>query len=349
MAWAPPIRLIVTVAAAVLFSAPAGQAQALRRVLFGSCLDAARSHPILDSVVREQPGLFLFMGDNIYADTADPILLEQRYRELADSPRFRKLAATCPLLATWDDHDYGANDAGRDFQAKVESRRRFLDFWQVPPDSARRSHQGVYDSNSYGPPDRRVQVILLDTRFFRSPLRWGRLPGLTHGPFVPDESPAATILGEEQWQWLEERLREPARLRLIVSSIQVLSAHHGWEAWANFPLELQRLLELLRRTRAEGVLFLSGDRHFAEISRRDPPGLYPLYDVTSSSMNRRFPADEPNANAFRVDGFYLKENFGALEIDWEHADPLLVLRIQDVEGREVLRQEIPLSSLSLRP
>ncbi len=322
---------------------------ALRRILFGSCLIPTRPHPTLDVAVRERPDLFIFMGDNVYADTSDPAVLEHRYAELRDDPAFQRLEAACPVLATWDDHDYGANDAGGDFPAKVMSREHFLDFWRVPADSPRRGHGGVYDSASFGPPGRRVQVILLDTRYFRSPLRVGRIPGLAHGPFVAEDNPSATILGEEQWRWLEERLREPARVRLVVSSIQVLAAQHGWEAWANFPLEQQRLLEIVRRTQASGVIFLSGDRHFAEISRLDAEGLYPLYDVTSSGLNRKFPVDEPDANRSRVGGAYIGHNVGALDIDWDRGDPLLTVRILDAEARERLRQEIPLSRLSAQP
>jgi alkaline phosphatase D len=345
-------RLAVAAALAAAGALPlAAQADgpALRRILFGSCLIPTRPHPTLDAAVRERPDLFIFMGDNVYADTTDPAVLERKYAELANDPEFQRLEAACPVLATWDDHDYGANDAGADFPAKVMSRERFLDFWKVPPDSPRRAHEGVYDSASFGPPDRRVQVILLDTRSFRSRLRIGRIPGLSHGPFVPNEDPDATILGAGQWRWLEARLREPARVRLIVSSIQVLAAQHGWEAWANFPREQQRLLETLRATSASGVIFLSGDRHFAEISRFDAPGLYPLYDVTSSGLNRRFPVDEANPNRFRVGGAFIGHNFGELDIDWDREDPLLAVRILDAEGRERLRQEIPLDSLRARP
>lgn len=143
----------------------------------------------------------------------------------------------------------------------------------------------------------------------------------------------------------------------MVSGIQVLSEHHGWEAWANFPRERERLFELLRRTRAEGVVFLSGDRHFAEFSRRQEPGLYPLYDITSSGLNRRFPEDCVNSNRFRLagadpdtatsatPGTWLLENFGELEVDWDLDDPVLRFRIADASGATRLALEVPLAEL----
>ncbi len=276
-------------------------------------------------------------------------MLHRKYAELAASAGFQRLAAACPLLAIWDDHDYGWNDAGGGFLMKKESRRQFLDFWRVPADSPRRRHEGVYDAASFGPPGNGLQVILLDTRYFRSRLHPGRPANWVRGPYLPDGRAAASLLGETQWRWLEERLREPARLRLLVSGIQVLSEHHGWEAWANFPREQERLFELLRRTRAEGLLILSGDRHFAEISRRQEPGLYPLYDVTSSGLNRRFPEDYVGPNRFRLTGAdlgaYLLENFGELEVEWDDPAPVLRVRIADVAGRARLALDIPLSEL----
>jgi alkaline phosphatase D len=323
------------------------------RILFGSCLDPSQPHPILDTAVERRPDLFLFLGDNIYADTLDPAELSRKYGLLAASPGFRRLAAASPLLATWDDHDYGANDAGMGFPMKKESRRQFLDFWQVPAASPRRRHEGIYDAAAYGTPGRRLQVILLDTRYFRSRLRPGRSPTWVRGPYLPDGRPGASLLGEAQWGWLEKRLREPARLRLVVSSIQVLSEHHGWEAWANFPREQERLFELLRRSRAEGVVFLSGDRHFAEISRRQEPGLYPLYDITSSGLNRRFPENYVNPNRYRLEGdrldAYLLENFGELEVDWDDPAPVLRVRIADSGGEIRLALDVPLSELRFPP
>ena len=61
------------------------------------------------------------------------------------------------------------------------------------------------------------------------------------------------MLGDAQWAWLAERLREPAALRLIVSSIQVLAEGHGWERWSNLPKERQRLFDLIRDTGARSV------------------------------------------------------------------------------------------------
>jgi len=93
---------------------------------------------------------------------------------------------SCPVLAIWDDHDYGANDAGADFPMREVSQQLFLDFWNVPLDSARRAHPGVYDSWMIGPAEHQVQILLLDTRYFCDPFRGVRsLPLWPEAPTSP--------------------------------------------------------------------------------------------------------------------------------------------------------------------
>ncbi len=318
------------------------------RILFGSCLDAEKPHPILNTIIGMNPDLFIFLGDNIYADTAQSEIMEKKYSALSSSPLFQRLRATCPVLAVWDDHDYGANDAGKEYPMKEASMRIFLDFWKVPPDSSRRKNPGIYDAVRVGPFERSIQIILLDTRYFRTSLRRGRALSPAYGPYLPDSSEDAVLLGEEQWDWLENQLMLPAKIRIIASSIQVLSEHHGWEAWANFPEEEKRLIRLIKKTGAEGVLFISGDRHFAEITQRKMGNIYPLYDLTSSGLNQIFPSKAPNENRYREGEYYLKENFGMISIDWSRSNPLIILQIYDKKGNVRLEKTLSLSDLNFK-
>jgi alkaline phosphatase D len=325
----------------------------LQRVLFGSCIEQTRPVPALESARVFGPDLFVFLGDNVYADTANMETMRRRYERLARKPEYRELLSRCPVEATWDDHDYGANDAGADYAMREASEEVFLDFWNVPADDPRRGRPGVYAARLFGPPDRRVQLILLDTRYFRSPLvRGGRRPG--KGPYRPNEAPEATLLGEAQWRWLEEQLRVPARLRIVATSIQFSASHHGWESWANFPLEQERFFGLVRRTGAKGILFISGDRHMAELSVLRRPGLYPLYDLTSSGLNVGFPLSVPLENENRLEDAYLLPNFGLVLIDWgpegapaSWGSPALTLEIRDKAGNVRLTRRVAAGELSL--
>lgn len=334
----------------------------LSRFAFGSCAKQDRPQPIWESVVEFRPQYFTFLGDNIYGDTEDMAVLRSKYQQLGNQPGYKKLKAICPIYATWDDHDYGVNDGGAEYPKKRESQQVFLDFFEAPQDDVRRKREGVYSAQVFGPPGRRVQLILLDARYFRSPLKTGFQPGEPgdgyRGKYAPNTDPEATILGEAQWKWLEKQLKVPAELRFIGSGIQVIADQHGSEMWGNFPHERKRLFSLIKKTKAEGVVFLSGDRHLAEIARLPADHAlgvgYPLYDITSSSLNTpsgnftqagtRF-ANE--INSYRVGLTYFETNFGTVEIDWDQRDPVIRLQVRDAEGGVVLQQRVKLSELAV--
>lgn len=285
--------------------------------------------------------LFILLGDNIYADTTNASVMAAKYRVRKESAFFQALRKKAPVLATWDDHDFGWNDAGSNYVMKVESQKLFLEFMDEPPDSPRRKREGIYDARTFGPVGQRVQVILLDTRYFRSALATGEnnvVP--SGGKYIPHPDPNVTMLGEAQWKWLEEQLRVPAELRIIASSIQFVSEFSGAEAWANMPREKQRLLGLLKKTKANGVLFISGDRHWAELSRLEREGDYPLYDLTSSALTETHKRGTPTPNRFRDGTTYHDTNVGLITIDWRAKGPEVLLQLLDAGGRVRIEKKI---------
>jgi alkaline phosphatase D len=343
----------------MLPSAPAGEPPPdllVTRIALGSCAKQERPMPIWEAVRGFLPDVLLMLGDNIYGDTEDMAVLRAKYDRLAADPGFARVRAAVPIVAVWDDHDYGVNDGGREYPRKRESQQVFCDFFGIPADAAVRTQEGIHRSLVIGPPGRRVQFLCLDTRFHRSPLEsrpmLGRLKG--QGPYVPSGDPEATVLGEAQWKWLAAALREPAELRIVLSSIQVASTEHGFEHWGNFPAERARLLATLRESGATGVIIVSGDRHSAEISMipaADDALAYPLFDLTASSFNQPKRVDrdgEPNRHRFgsRFHG----ANFGSIEIAWESAadsgSPAVRLAIHDVDGKVVRSAEIPAGELA---
>ena len=239
---------------------------------------------------------------------------------------------------------------------KAESQRAFMDFFTVPDSAPMRSRPGIYDAHIFGPEGQRVQVILLDTRYFRGPLT-RRPKGVKYdfpGHYVPSTDTTSSMLGEAQWTWLEAQLRRPAEVRLLVSSIQVIAEEHGWEKWANLPHERARLLQLLRDTQAEGVILLSGDRHLAEISRLDgdsPEGSgYPLYDGTSSGLNRGGGGSDDEPNRHRIGSANFRQyNFGKIAINWTAKDPVISLQVLDDSGVLALRYDSRLWNLRRFP
>lgn len=323
----------------------------LQRIGFGSCVHQEDPQPIWEPILALKPDLFLLVGDNIYHDVhrskeAKTWTVEQKYQLQASVPGFKKLKEMCPVLGTWDDHDYGLNDAGEEYAHKKETQQALLDFFGVAKDSPRREREGVYHAEVFGPPEKSVQVILLDTRYFRSLLkkRERQIPGV--GPYVANKDPNATMLGEAQWKWLEEQLNVPAKVRLLVSSVQVVPEDHGWEKWMNYPHERERLFKLIRDTKAGGVIALSGDRHHGELSMMDANIGYPLYDLTSSGLSMAFQKWRlQEVNRHRVATMNYGNNFGMIAIDWERKDPIVSLQIRDEVGDIILQQKVPLSVL----
>jgi alkaline phosphatase D len=342
--------LVLLLAVAPAKAQPATQptaGPALQRIAFGSCSDPRKPVPAFLAITRAKPDLMIFVGDNVYADTTDERELRRAYQTLGENPGFRRIKDTCPILATWDDHDYGINDGGAEHPNKAGSQRAFMDFWGVPKDSPRRTRQGVYHAQMFGPEGQRVQVILLDTRYHRGPLT--RRPkndsSRYAGRYLPNPDPSVTMLGEAQWAWLQEQLEKPADLRLIVSSIQFVAEDHGWETWAMLPAERTRLIELIRSTNANGVVILSGDRHHSELSRLDQDAPYPIYDLTSSGLNKPgLEKDEPNRH--RVGQRYPLSNFGLITLDWNRPSPAITLQIIDPQNNVHIEHRVTLDELA---
>ncbi len=319
-------------------SAEIVEEQVLHKIQFASCLHQKMKQPIWKPILENPADLFIFMGDNIYADADKVETLKAGYQLLHRNSYFQDLKKKTRVLATWDDHDYGKNDGGEEYPLKKESEDLFLNFW-VDRTSPAWKRKGVYQSYRFGKEGKRVQIILLDTRYFRSLISksiWSSF-GLTK--HLQNESPSATILGEEQWTWLSDQLDKPAEVRFLVSSIQFIPTEQVYEKWDNFPLERKRLFDFIQKKSVNGLVVLSGDRHFAEISKLDINPFHPLYEFTSSSLNKplTIPVKEPNR--YRLGAIFQKENYGEIEIFWK-AKPELHITIKDTDGNSVMSQKI---------
>jgi len=335
---------------------PEGQ---VSRIAFGSCAKQWQHQAIWEAVIEAKPDLWLFLGDAIYADTDGKTAwlvtekqLAGEWNRLADKPEFQKAHAAIPMMATWDNHDYGSHAGGEEFPVKETSKRIFLNFFGEPVDSERRRTPGIYDAKIFGAVGQRVQIILLDTRFFKDPYkkdprtREERLKAGKVGGYAPDEDTAKTLLGTEQWSWLEKQLAKAADVRLIVSSIQVIPDQKGMDEWGNFPHERKRLFDLIERSGAEGVILLSGNVHFAELSKTGNIG-YPLYELTSSGMTHITEAYAKATNKYRIAGPSTDLNFGLVQIDWK-ADPSTTVTLKTVgtDGSVAFSRTIRLADLT---
>ncbi len=323
----------------------------LTSIAFGSCNTQEWEIPILRTIAGEDHDIFMYIGDNVYGDVysddATMPELREAYHALADRPEFQALRARFPMLATWDDHDYGQNDMGGRFAFKGFAQQLFLDFWRAPQDDVRRTREGIYDAHIFGEADRRVQVILLDTRYFRTNLTMTDERGaMGRERYLPSSDPEQSMLGAAQWAWLEAQLRQPADVRLIVTSIQVHADGHGWEAWRTMPYERDRLYRLVGETGAQGVVFVSGDRHSSGLYVREDVAPYPLYEITSSALNMSFRDENNEPGPHRIGDMYALVNYGVIGFDWDAAE--IALQIKGLDGAVVREQIIPMAEIGAR-
>jgi len=280
-------------------------------IAFGSCSDQDKVQPLWDDIISEGPDLWIWLGDNIYGDSEDKDVMRSKYNKQKSHPLYQKLMSTTPIIGTWDDHDYGINDGGRHFPAKKSNQKEFLDFLDVPKDDPRRSREGIYGSYVLEHSIAKIEVFLLDTRYFRDD------PKKVDGVFDPNHD--GTVLGEAQWKWLEEKLSNSnADIHVFASGIQVIPEEHKYEKWSNFSEDRNRLFDLIKSKNISSPIFISGDRHIGEISKIEVDGKT-FYDVTSSSLTHGWRTIREEPNRHRIGNIVYALNYGVLEISAGHS------------------------------
>lgn len=297
---------------------------------FGSCLTQEKPMPIFNAIKSENYDLFLMLGDNVYGDTDSNDLIELRDAYEKQRENFDRLNLNFPFEAIWDDHDYGKNDGGEEYIYKEEAEQIFLDFWNIPQDDIRRNRPGLYFEKTQEIDGISIQMIFLDTRFFRDAL----LPTDEKGApgkerYVPQTDTSLTMLGEDQWTWLQEQLDKEVDHKIIVTSIQFLAMGHGWEAWKTLPHERQRLIDLVDQSSSE-VLFISGDRHRGGLYQFSTQSGKVISEMTSSSLNLAFANDEEDG-PLRSGPTFVQENYGEILLD--KLTNTLTVNLKDNQGK----------------
>ncbi len=289
----------------------------LRCLAFGSCNRSELDQSYWKRIAAEQPDLWVWLGDNIYADTASTAIRQKYYRELFKNPYYASFRQACPVVGTWDDHDYAWDNHDGRYELKDESKAALLEFLEVPNDHPVWGHQGVYQSYALGPKGQQTQLILLDLRYN-----------------MDRQKQQKELLGDLQWAWLEQELRaSTADLLIIGSSLNVLAPTQGFglEGWQGFGAERQRLMSLLAEIGKPTVL-LSGDRHFAEIAQTRLENGLPVYEIMSSGLTHAVGVKLPHKG--RIGEMVGYKNFGLVHIDWESGAPRVMLEIRSTERKE---------------
>lgn len=299
----------------------------LEVIAFGSCNRQNLPQPMWPVIAKNQPDLWIWAGDNIYGDSKDASVIAAHYKTQSELPAYKLFSDTTQIVGTWDDHDYGWNNAGKEYPIKALTSVLALDFMQVPAEDPRRQREGIYGAYDFGPEGKRVKVVLLDGRYFAT------------GKKAEDPE----LIGEAQRAWLATELAEStAQIHLLVSGIQVISEEHNWESWAQYPADREWLLNLIAETELPGVIFISGDRHIHELSVLKESNVgYPLVDATSSGLTHSWESFKGEPNKHRQGDIYKGLGFGLIQIDWSS---------QPVEARIEIRntENIPVNQYTLK-
>lgn len=300
---------------------------------------------IFQTMAKESASFMLWLGDNWYTRVPDYFsewgLYYRASRERSQAV-LQPLLQAMPQMATWDDHDYGPNDAASNYVLKTASRDVFNNYWCNP--SAGENGQGIYTQFTWND----VDFFLLDDRWFRSN---DDLADSVNGQVNMEKQ----MFGRQQLTWLKNALLQSnsnpnISFRFIVNGSQVLNPVSPYDCLRHFSAEFRELMSFINDQNIKGLLFLTGDRHHSEIIKMERPGNYTLYDITSSPLTAGVGATrEPEKSSpFRVSKEIDAQNFARLSFAGPHKQRKLVVDFVGIDGSVLDTWSITLQQLGVK-
>lgn len=283
---------------------------------------------IFETMAREKAAFMLWLGDAWYTREVDYYSEWGLWYRASHDRAIKVLQPflkAMPHIATWDDHDYGPNDIGKNYILKETSRDIFNKYFCNP--SSGENGQGIYTMLSWGDAD----IFVTDDRWWRSA---DAMKDSVDGKPNPDKR----MLGTQQMEWLKNSLLNSiAAFKIIVVGSQVLNPVSPFDKWRDFPVEYDEMINFLKDYKVNGVVFLTGDRHHSEIIKIERPGTYPLYDITVSPLTSSphvFGTAEKN-NPYRVLGIDQKQNYGKFIFTGVRGNRKMTVEFLGVQGEKI--------------
>ena len=284
----------------------------LSRFAIGSCNKEYKEQVVWPGLLRDKPQLFVWGGDNIYGDQEpNKNNFAVKYVIQNNNEQYQKLKAVTPILGIWDDHDYGDNDAGAENPKKIENKKLLLDFLEVPKDAPVRSHDGIYQTYTFGRGETESRFIMIDNRY-----------NLTE----------TEIMGASQWRWLEETLKaSTAKVHFIVGGLAIIGPKVIRSTqWANYRSEQKKLISLLEKYKTPGVVFLTGDKHFSAVTEA-----FGFVEIMTSGMTHtKKNFFVRNALKLLYQKTFFKRSYAVIDIDWDAKPLTLKLKYQGVKSKK---------------
>ena len=287
---------------------------------------------IFNSINKKKPDFMLWLGDNTYLREPDwnsRTGFIKRYSHTRAFPELQPLLASTHHYATWDDHDYGPNNSDGSFWLKETASEIFKLFWgNLNYDvTGKGGITGFFQWSD-------LDFFLLDNRYHRTANN--NLTGNRQ------------MLGKDQIDWLINALSfSQASFKFVAVGGQVISNGAVYENYATYPDERKYLLDKIREAKIEGVIFLDGDRHHTILSKmQETKNVYPLYDLTCSSLTAGVNNDNEPYNSFKLEETFVNvNNFGMLNVTGPTNDRELTIQIFDKDGKELWIKSIKANDL----
>lgn len=275
------------------------------------------------NTMNHRPSEFMvWMGDHVYMlkpwQWTSEKAMRKAYSNQRNSLRLKKYMLSRPQYAIWDDHDYGPNNAGAEFENKDTALKVFKDMW---PNQNYASSKGIYHTFKHN----EAQFFMTDGRYFK----------------IKEEQ----LLGDEQLKWLcDELQKSKATFKFICMGTQAIS-NCQFENFRKYPHEYDYFMNYIHEHKIEGIIFMSGDVHFAEVSQLNRPNAYPLLDFTFSALTS-FPTNFNTNNTYQIDDSKVnRNNFGEVTISGEEGKKVCTIRCISRKGQEYWSYNIPEEAL----
>ena len=302
---------------------------------------------IFYSMSKSKASFMIWLGDNWYLDKDESKTVGGLWKKAVsqrNAPSLQRISQNMTEYAIWDDHDFGDNDSYKSFPLKNMSRNIFINMWKFNP-SYGLYNDGIYTSFHY----KNVLFVLLDDRWWRDRDKKRSNVGNVL-PFMKGKpNPNKKMLGDQQMAWLKKTLAsDNSDFKIIVNGSQMLNPISKKDCFVHFPVEYNELLQFIDTQKIKGVLFLSGDRHFGEITQLKRANNYPLYDITTSSLTAQ--SDKPKGkeinNPNRVLGsLTLVHNFATFSFDENESNRKLTITFHNNKGWILYRWSVQANDL----
>ncbi len=284
---------------------------------------------IFETMAKEQAEAMFWTGDNVYFapfDLSSAYNMNKRYEKHRHLPQLKNFWTKMPHYATWDDHDFGPNNASRKFKNADASALLFKSYWANPRFGGL-TQPGIFFQQQW----QDVAFFVTDNRTYRDP------------NIFPDPN-TRRYFGQGQLDWLKNALLgSQATFKIVIMSSPVFNRYYT-ESFIQATGEFENFMSFLKEQKIEGVVFVSGDRHHSDLARYERPGLYPLYNYVNSPLTStptKILSEAEASDDWRVPGsLFQQRNYGKLRVEGPSGNRVLHLDTLDAEGKRLWTYKI---------